>query len=102
MGLVGWILEILFSIHNPVLVAIVVLIISHHVLKNTAFGRHTCCWWRESANLMGLPVKKTILSVYIISGSLSGLAGVILASQFGAGQPTEGLGWELFAITQLL
>ena len=68
----------LFGIHNPVLVAIVVLIISHHVLKNTAFGRHVLAvgGGEESANLMGLPVK-TILSVYIISGSLSGLAGVI-------------------------
>ena len=104
MGVVGWILEILFGIHNPVLVAIVVLIISHHVLKNTAFGRHVLAvgGGEESANLMGLPVKKTILSVYIISGSLSGLAGVILASQFGAGQPTEGLGWELFAIASVV
>jgi hypothetical protein len=30
------------------------------------------------------------------------LAGVILASQFGAGQPTEGVGWELFAIASVV
>ena len=33
---------------------------------------------------------------------LAGLAGVILAAQFGAGQPTEGVGWELFAIASVV
>ena len=33
---------------------------------------------------------------------MAGLAGVILASQFGAGQPTEGVGWELFAIASVV
>jgi ribose/xylose/arabinose/galactoside ABC-type transport system permease subunit len=40
--------------------------------------------------------------VYAVSGLLAGLAGVILASQFGAGQPNEGLGWELFAISAVV
>ena len=37
-----------------------------------------------------------------LSGALAGLAGVILAAQFGAGQPTEGVGWELFAIASVV
>ena len=37
-----------------------------------------------------------------MSGALAGLAGVILAAQFGAGQPTEGVGWELFAIASVV
>ncbi len=41
---------------------------------------------------------RTVASVYVVSGGLAGLAGVILAAQFGAGQPIEGVGWELFAI----
>jgi ribose transport system permease protein len=51
---------------------------------------------------MGLSVDRTIFSVYVISGALAGLAGVILASQFGAGQPIEGIGWELFAIASVV
>ncbi len=31
-----------------------------------------------------------------------GLAGVILAAQFGAGQPAEGVGWELFSIAAVV
>ena len=38
----------------------------------------------------------------MISGAIAGLAGVILASQFGAGQPIEGIGWELFAIASVV
>ena len=33
---------------------------------------------------------------------MAGLAGVILASQFGARQPIEGVGWELFAIAAVV
>ncbi len=36
------------------------------------------------------------------SGLLAGLAGVILAAQFGAGQPAEGVGWELFSIAAVV
>jgi galactofuranose transport system permease protein len=38
----------------------------------------------------------------VISGAMAGLAGVILASQFGAGQPIEGVGWELFSIASVV
>ena len=55
-----------------------------------------------TAKLMGLKVERTLMGVYMTSGLLAGLAGVILASQFGAGQPTEGVGWELFAIASVV
>ncbi|MCC2688472.1 MAG: branched-chain amino acid transport system / permease component family protein [Rhizobiaceae bacterium] len=55
-----------------------------------------------TAALMGLKVERTLMGVYAASGLLAGLAGVILASQFGAGQPTEGVGWELFAIASVV
>jgi galactofuranose transport system permease protein len=51
---------------------------------------------------MGLPVDRVTFSLYVVSGLLSGLAGVMLAAQFGAGQPTEGVGWELFAIASVV
>jgi ribose/xylose/arabinose/galactoside ABC-type transport system permease subunit len=51
---------------------------------------------------MGLSVDRIKLAVYTLNGTLAALAGVILASQFGAGQPTEGLGWELSAIASVV
>ena len=56
----------------------------------------------DAARLMGLPVDRVKFLVYVMSGTLAGLAGVILAAQFGAGQPTEGVGWELFAIASVV
>ncbi|WP_425556416.1 ABC transporter permease [Deinococcus aetherius] len=74
------------------------------VLRSTRFGRHVLAVGgnEEAARLMGLPVERTLVWVYVLSGALAGLAGVILASQFGAGQPTEGLGWELTAIAAVV
>ena len=51
---------------------------------------------------MGLRTDRIKFLVYLASGGLAGLAGVILASQFGAGQPIEGVGWELFAIAAVV
>ncbi|GGJ35436.1 ABC transporter permease [Deinococcus roseus] len=56
----------------------------------------------EAARLMGIPVEKVKLLVYSLSSALAGLAGVILATQFSAGQPNEGMGWELTAIAAVV
>lgn len=74
------------------------------VLRLTAFGRHVLAvgGGEDAARLMGLKVERVKVLVYTLSGALAGLAGVILASQFGAGQPTEGLGWELSAIAAVV
>lgn len=74
------------------------------VLNFTSFGRTVLAvgGGEDAARLMGLPVDRVKLLVYAASGGLAGLAGVILASQFGAGQPIEGVGWELFAIAAVV
>ncbi len=74
------------------------------VLNYTRFGRHVLAVGgnEEAARLMGLPVDRIKLVVYTLSGALAGLAGAILASKFGAGQPTEGNGWELSAIAAVV
>jgi galactofuranose transport system permease protein len=75
------------------------------VLLNLApFGRYVLSVGgnEEAARLMGLAVERVKWGVYVQSGLLSGLAGVILAAQFGAGQPAEGVGWELFSIAAVV
>ena len=56
----------------------------------------------EASRLMGLPVNAVKFWVYAQSGLCAGIAGTILAAQFGAGQPTEGVGWELFSIAAVV
>jgi galactofuranose transport system permease protein len=97
-------LGFLLSFPTPAWIALAAYIVGWIVLNHTAFGRHVLAvgGGTEASRLMGLPVDRTIFSVYIISGAMAGLAGVILASQFGAGQPIEGVGWELFAIASVV
>jgi ribose transport system permease protein len=88
----------------PAAILVVAFLIGALVLNYTRFGRHVLAVGgnEEAARLMGLPVDRIKIAVYALSGGLAGLAGVILASQFGAGQPTEGLGWELSAIASVV
>jgi galactofuranose transport system permease protein len=104
VGLFGSVLGFILSFPTPAWIAIVAYLIGGLVINHTPFGRHVLAvgGGTEASRLMGLPVDRTIFSVYVISGSLAGLAGVILASQFGAGQPIEGVGWELFAIASVV
>ena len=88
----------------PAWIAGLAYVLGSIVLNFTAFGRHVLAVGgnEEATRLMGLPSDRTVFLVYLISGALAGLAGVILAAQFGAGQPIEGVGWELFAIASVV
>jgi len=88
----------------PAWIAMAAYIIGWIVLERRPAGRHILAIGdgEATASLMGLKVERTLIVVYTASGLLAGLAGVILASQFGAGQPTEGVGWELFAIASVV
>jgi ribose transport system permease protein len=88
----------------PAWIAAAAYLIGAICLNLTASGRYVLAIGgnEEAARLMGLAVDRTKFFLYLISGALSGLAGVILAAQFGAGQPVEGVGWELFAIASVV
>jgi ribose transport system permease protein len=103
-GWLGAALGLLYGFPTPAFIALLAYLAGALVMNRTAFGRHVLAvgGGEEAARLMGLPVDRTVFLVYVISGSLAGLAGVILASQFGAGQPIEGVGWELFAIASVV
>jgi ribose/xylose/arabinose/galactoside ABC-type transport system permease subunit len=94
----------LFALPVPAWIAIIAYIVGSIVLNFTATGRTVLAVGgnEDASRLMGLPVDRVKFMVYVLSGGLSGLAGVILASQFGAGQPIEGVGWELFAIASVV
>ncbi len=88
----------------PAWIAIFAYIVGWVALERHPVGRRILAIGdgETTAKLMGLKVERTLMGVYMTSGLLAGLAGVILASQFGAGQPTEGVGWELFAIASVV
>jgi ribose/xylose/arabinose/galactoside ABC-type transport system permease subunit len=88
----------------PAWIAVIAYVVGWIVLERHPLGRRILAIGdgELTAKLMGLQVERLLFGVYAYSGLLAGLAGVILASQFGAGQPTEGIGWELFAIASVV
>jgi len=88
----------------PAWIAIIAYLVGWIVLNFTGTGRGVLAVGgnEDATRLMGLPADRIKFLVYLASGGLAGLAGVILASQFGAGQPIEGVGWELFAIAAVV
>jgi len=86
------------------IIALLAVGIGAFVLQYTRFGRtvYAIGGNEQSARLMGLKVARTKMLVYLISGSLAGLAGLILTAYSGAGYPRNGIGTELDAIAAVV
>lgn len=84
----------------PVIIMIAILLFASVILARTKFGRHMYAIGgnREAAKYSGIDVKNVELIVFIISGILSAIAGIILAGRLYSGQPTVGAGYEGDAI----
>jgi ribose transport system permease protein len=93
-----------FAVPYPVLILVAAYALGWLVLNYTRFGRHTYALGdsEEAARLMGLNVGRVKACVYTLSGALAGLAGVLLASRLGTGQPVAAVGWELDAIAAVV
>jgi galactofuranose transport system permease protein len=87
-----------------IVVALVVVVVAWIIVERTSLGRTILAIGgnAEAAHLMGLKTRRAEIFVYVFSGGCAGLAGVFLASGFGAGQPLEGAGWELAAIAAVV
>ncbi|MFV9423229.1 ABC transporter permease subunit [Microbacterium sp. S1037] len=86
------------------IIALLTVAIAAFVLRYTRFGRtvYAVGGNEQSARLMGLPVVRTKLSVYVISGVCAGLAGIVLTAYSGAGYPLNGVGTELDTIAAVV
>ncbi|WP_439377059.1 ABC transporter permease [Amycolatopsis lexingtonensis] len=88
-----------------VIVAGVLAVLAGLVVQRTTFGRHLVATGgnRAASTLAGLPVKRVLISVYVISGALAAIAGVLATSRLGASDPSDvGLLMELSAITAVV
>ena len=84
----------------PVIYSIILAILMYFLLNKTIIGNHVYAIGgnRQAAIFSGIDVKKVTIIMYVISGTLSGFAGVILAGRMCSGQPTVGVGYEGDAI----
>ncbi|TDC06805.1 ABC transporter permease [Nonomuraea longispora] len=56
----------------------------------------------EAARLAGVPVRRRILTAYLVSGCLAGLAGVLWLARFGTVIGDSANGWELIVISAVV
>ena len=86
------------------ILALFVVVIAALVLQFTRFGRtiYAIGGNEQSARLMGLPVKRTKVLVYVVSGVCAGLAGVVFTAYTGASYPLNGIGTELDTIAAVV
>jgi ribose/xylose/arabinose/galactoside ABC-type transport system permease subunit len=85
----------------PVYVTLVLFGLGGVLLRRTRFGQSVFATGgaESSALLMGLPVARTKVSVYTLSGVLAGFAGVLTAAYLQSGVTVIGVGTELDAIS---
>ncbi|AGZ42065.1 galactofuranose ABC transporter, permease protein YjfF [Actinoplanes friuliensis] len=91
-------------ISTSVVIALVVVLIGAYVLAYTRFGRtvYAIGGNADSALLMGLPVGRTRIAVYTISGFCSALGGVLLSFYMLSGYSLHAQGMELDAIAAVV
>lgn len=92
------------GIPRPVLLMLALYLFGHVVMSRTVFGRYVYAIGGnvEAARLSGVPVSRVLLTVYVISGALAGLGGVVTASQLSAGDPKFGMMYELDVIAAVV
>ncbi len=90
----------LLALPIPVWVMIVLGVAAHFVLSKTTFGRRTyAIGGNEQATfLSGINVKKIKVFLYMVSGAMAAVVGIILVARFNSAQADTGSGWELDAI----
>ena len=75
------------------------------LVGRTTFGRQLVAVGgnRSAATLAGLPVRRVLITVYVLCGVLSALAGLLATARLGAGDPADtGQLMELSAITAVV
>ncbi len=94
----------LLGIPIPVLIMVAVFAVGWYVLNRTVFGRWVTAVGgnAEAARLAGIPVRRVLTSVYVISGLCAGIGGIIASARLQSAVPDLGAGYELSAIAAVV
>jgi ribose/xylose/arabinose/galactoside ABC-type transport system permease subunit len=92
------------SLTVPPLIFLFVLVAGMVIARQTAYGRavYAVGGNAASARLMGLPVSRTIISTYVLSGFCAALGGAVFTLYTSSGNAISGTGLELDAIAAVV
>lgn len=88
------------GIPNPIYIMIAFALLFGLILGKTKTGRFTYALGSnfEAARLSGVNTHKSLIKVYMFSGLLAGVAGLVMAARIISAPPTAGMGYELDAV----
>jgi len=86
------------------LIALAVLLVTAYYLKHFGSGRELYALGSnpEAARLAGIPVRKRILTAYVVCGGLAGLAGAMYLARFGSVDSSTSTGYELTVVSAVV
>lgn len=92
--------DTIFGFPIITLIALAVLAVVAVVLAATRGGRDLYAIGSDpdAAKLFGIPIKRRVVTAFVLNGALAGLAGVLYASRFSSVGATTGTGLELDVI----
>jgi ribose transport system permease protein len=94
----------LLGIPIPTVIMVLVFGVVHVALTRTRFGRYVYAVGgnAEAARLAGINTTRILNIVYIVSGGLAALSGILMASRMNSGQPNAGMMYELDVIAAVV
>jgi ribose transport system permease protein len=94
----------LLAVPVPSIIMVLTFIASHIILTRTRFGRYVYAVGGniEAARLAGIRTWRVLVNVYVLSGTLAALSGILLASRMNSGQPNAGVAYELDVIAAVV
>lgn len=92
------------SLPIPVAIMLVLFVLFHFILSRTVFGRSVVAVGsnEEAARLAGIPVRRTKLFVYVLTGGLCGIVGMLQNARLMSADPKTGETWELNVIAAVV
>ena len=89
-----------FGLPVPIIILVVMAVVTHILYAHTKFGKYIYAIGgnEQAARVSGIDASKYKMLIYVYAGFLAGMAGLVVSSRIGSGQPGLGAGYELDAI----
>jgi inositol transport system permease protein len=89
-----------FGVPVPIIILVIMAVLTHILYAHTKFGKYIYAIGgnEQAARVSGIDAAKYKMLIYVYASFLAGLAGLVVSSRIGSGQPGLGVGYELDAI----
>lgn len=85
----------------PLIIMLAVFVVGYFILNRTPAGRklYAVGGNKEAARLSGIKTNKVVISAFVVSAIMAGIAGVLMAGRLGTGQPSTGADFAMDVLT---